>query len=1088
MVEYAYNIGGDGYALIINADLEPGKTYSVTIPAGAVTDLAGNYLAEGITFNFMTQAAPSVELSGLTLSDGSLSPAFDPEVTNYTVSVPADTVDSVTVTPTVADANATITVQGTEVTSGAASDPIGLGIGENIIEIVVTDALNNSMTYTITVMRVEGVAVSAGKFHSLAVKSDGTVWAWGGNQHGELGDGTGGFVGQDDYSDIPVKVPGLTNVVSVAAGAFHSLALKDDGTVWAWGENSDSQLGDGTDANRNLPVQVLTYYEGDPSENNIPLTDVVAVAAGNQFSLALKADNTVWSWGYDSYNGHLGIGTIYEERKTAVQVLKGQNDSADDYLNGIVAIAAGTNHSLALKDDGTVWGWSENASGPQLALGWSVDYVTSPVQIAGDVLTNVTDIAAGAYSNFASSGSQDLFWGSELGTYNSIMTPTRISAGASPSVSGYLENVKSLALGSYGHAVSMLDDGSIYSWGDGSDGQIGDGTYGVYGDLADSSTPVKTGDKLRPDLESVLLTGPNQVTLQFNKPIWTTGGLTDGTDFILSVSGTARSVGTIAIIDEDNATETIVLNYSGDPVAVGQTVIVEITNTGAAKIRDVSYTNNVMASGSISTSEPVAMPKYENLVAFSNKAVLYFNEDIFGATDLAATDFQIYVDGSNYRTVISDPADFSGHTLVLIFDGQPLVDGQTLSVTIVGGALNKFENCLDQPLDGDVIVREAVYRDDILADGNSHNLFVSDANEIMAWGSNNYGEVGTGEYTYFETVAEKVYGDMNNPLIDMITVAAGGSHSLTVKNDGTVWAWGDNRSGQLGDGNEGYYSSKSGVPVQVVDLLNVIAVAGGGAHSLALESDGTVWTWGSNGSGQLGLGYWSGGDSAAVSIPNQVGAISGVIAVAAGSSHSLALKDDGTIWAWGSNFYGQLGDGTNHGRNAPVQVEGLEGVVAIAANGGLSLAVRSDGTVWAWGDNQNGQIGDGTGYWRNSPVQVLKGDSISDDAYLAGIVYIAVGNQFAVAVNGDGTVWAWGGNNYGYLGDGTTTGKNTPIQVLRGEGFGYRPNLENVTDVVAGNYHTMAVQTNGTVLVWGRNDSGSYDGDAHSLPVIVNFP
>jgi hypothetical protein len=188
------------------------------------------------------------------------------------------------------------------------------------------------------------------------------------------------------------------------------------------------------------------------------------------------------------------------------------------------------------------------------------------------------------------------------------------------------------------------------------------------------------------------------------------------------------------------------------------------------------------------------------------------------------------------------------------------------------------------------------------------------------------------------------------------------AHSLALRN-GTAWAWGSNQSGQLGDGN----TADSSTPLPVAGLSDVIAIASGGAHSLAVTADGSVWGWGANDSGQLGNGNTA--DSAA---PVKIPGLTGISAVAAGDSHSLALSKDGKVWAWGENSSGQLGDGTTLNRNTPEQIEWLNDIVAIAAGKVHSMALARDGTVWSWGGNYNGQLGDGTTANASRPVQVGK--------------------------------------------------------------------------------------------------------------------
>ena len=269
--------------------------------------------------------------------------------------------------------------------------------------------------------------------------------------------------------------------------------------------------------------------------------------------------------------------------------------------------------------------------------------------------------------------------------------------------------------------------------------------------------------------------------------------------------------------------------------------------------------------------------------------------------------------------------------------------------------------------------------------------------------------------------------------------------------DGTVWTWGGNRFGACGDGTNSPRLS----PVQVNGLNGVIAISEG----LAVREDGKVWAWGSNDFGQLGDGTTK--DSRT---PVQVQNIGGITDVAKGGvKYSLALHEDGTVWAWGNNENGNLGDGTYENRPTPKQVQGLNGVAAIAAYHN-SFALRKDGTVWAWGNNLFGQLGDGTTVHRSTPVQVQGID---------GVIAISAGSAHTLALKNDGTIWAWGSNTYGKLGNGTYT----VIDVAANQ-FPSNPNpikiheINEAIAISAGTQHSLTLKSDGTVWAWGRNTDG----------------
>ncbi|WP_248924746.1 RCC1 domain-containing protein [Paenibacillus hamazuiensis] len=304
--------------------------------------------------------------------------------------------------------------------------------------------------------------------------------------------------------------------------------------------------------------------------------------------------------------------------------------------------------------------------------------------------------------------------------------------------------------------------------------------------------------------------------------------------------------------------------------------------------------------------------------------------------------------------------------------------------------------------------------------------------------------------------------------------AAGIVHTVVLKSDGTVWSWGGNQSGQLGEG-----SRNAGVfPVKAQNLCDVVAVAAGADHTVALKSDGTVWSWGSNLYGQLGGGTYETRNAPRLA-PMRVSDLSDVVAVAAGSYHTVALKNDGTVWTWGSNFGGTLGyetdtpGGTEEFNPKPLQVSGLTGVKAIAAGSGSlndpghTVALKSDGTVWTWGSNRHAQLGYGTNAYTSKPNYAS-----GQVPNLGNIESIAAGLSHTVARGNDGTIWAWGGGSYYYgeLGDGTTNSSITPVKVLNN--LNPRQEVNGAVTVAASLEYSLVLLSDGTVWAWGRNEEG----------------
>jgi alpha-tubulin suppressor-like RCC1 family protein len=330
-----------------------------------------------------------------------------------------------------------------------------------------------------------------------------------------------------------------------------------------------------------------------------------------------------------------------------------------------------------------------------------------------------------------------------------------------------------------------------------------------------------------------------------------------------------------------------------------------------------------------------------------------------------------------------------------------------------------------------------------IATGGQHSVAALSDGTVWAWGWNQYYQVGDGTTTD-RNIPTQVGG-----LTGVVAVAATYSTSLALKSDGTVWQWGFD----LTDVCSGAYNL---APSRIDGLTNIVAIAAGDFFVLALRSDGTVWGLGDNSYGELGTSTAVCGPRTYSSVPVEVQNLTGVTAIAAGNEHSLAITSDGSLWTWGYNWAGELGVTTTQTctgplrdtgpcSNTPVQVPGLTGVRSIAGGDYFSLAVTSDGTAWSWGYNAYGQLGDGTTTNRPAPVKV---------SGLSGVLMVAASNdaRSGLALRANGTVWAWGYNVDGELGDGTTAASTVPVQVL---------GLAGASAIAVGSLHALAIEPAG---------------------------
>lgn len=336
-----------------------------------------------------------------------------------------------------------------------------------------------------------------------------------------------------------------------------------------------------------------------------------------------------------------------------------------------------------------------------------------------------------------------------------------------------------------------------------------------------------------------------------------------------------------------------------------------------------------------------------------------------------------------------------------------------------------------------------------LSAGGQHTLAIAQDGTLWAWGDNSYGQLGNNNAT--GTVANPLQIS-NDP--NWVFVSAGEFYSLAIKKDGTLWAWGENSYGQIGNGN----TTQLNIPTQIGTDTNWIGIYAGFDHSMARKSDNSLWTWGNNLFGQLGIG-----NTTQQNTPVQVGNDTNWQLASLGRRHTVALKNNGELWSWGRNNYGQLGIGNITQQLTPVQI-GTETTWKTMEVGEYhTIALKNNGTIYSWGENGLGQLGLGDTTNRNSPTQIGTATNWK---------FIAAGLYNGYATKSIGTLYAWGDNFNGQVGNGNFLQQNSPVQV------GTATDWYNV---MAGNSYGIAQKSTGTFLSWGDNQSGQL-GNGSTLP------
>jgi alpha-tubulin suppressor-like RCC1 family protein len=329
---------------------------------------------------------------------------------------------------------------------------------------------------------------------------------------------------------------------------------------------------------------------------------------------------------------------------------------------------------------------------------------------------------------------------------------------------------------------------------------------------------------------------------------------------------------------------------------------------------------------------------------------------------------------------------------------------------------------------------------------------------LWAWGFNGSGPLGDNTTTARSSPVREITSSTN-----WCQVSAGCFHTSALKTDGSLWTWGNGACGRLGDNTT---TARSSPVREITSSTNWCQVSAGGYHTSALKTDGSLWAWGLNTCGRLGDNT----NTTRSSPVREITSSTNWCQVSAGCFHTSALKTDGSLWAWGSNNLGRLGDNTATDRSSPVrEITSSTNWCQVSAGGYHTGAIKTDGSLWAWGFNGSGRLGDNTTTSRSSPVREITSST--------NWCQVSAGCTHTSALKTDGSLWAWGNNGSGRLGDNTATARSSPVQEITSS--------TNWCQVSAG-YHTSALKTDGSLWSWGNNGSGRLGDNtatARSSPV-----
>ena len=801
----------------------------------------------------------------------------------------------------------------------------------NTVLIVKQDETNTLIYIPVRVLPTNGEVVPdvrTSNNYTITLKSDGTVWTFGSNTNGELG------LGDNLYKNAPKQVELLKEkiVEQISVGNNHAIVLTQDGEVYTWGLNTNGQLGIGNTKNSNIPQKV----EIPESAELVPVVkeSIVKVIANKNISYAITQNGKVYAWG----EGYGLTPTLLELENKIIDISKNyaldiegnvynlETNTRLEIVEKIKYISESDTHTVFLSEAGTAYSIGSNMYG-QFGNGTNVSNNESVVAVQNETLTDV------------------------------LRDIVKVEAGN-------------------GYTLALLSDGKILATGINSKGQLGT-------DELDETNIVRENTYVAKLLTE---TSENIMLIDAGKE-HSSIALTNGNVYTWG-SGTNGELG--------NGTN----DDSIEPQLVGKNIVEANTNNLLLNVND--------------TFELSANTTYFNLI-----------QDIKGEISYESKDETVVKVDSKTGKV------------------QAITQGTTVIVAKEVGTQNI---CVIQVR----VLPEGINIEPQVATNGSHTVTLKVDGTVWCYGNNTNGELGNGTTTYSDEPVQAIFPDGTV----IIQVVAGENFSAALDSEGNVWTWGANDYKQLGNSNIDYATT----PTKVENLSNITKIAAGTYSVLAINENKEVYGWGLNSNGELGIGSYTN----KVANPTKAKYIADVIDISVGKNHSILLKTTGEVYVTGLNIYGQLGNNDTSIKKVDTftKVEGLTGIARISATDSANIVSTINGKVYTWGLNIYGELGLGDKVNKYEPTLV------SD---IENIVQVEGGKNHSILLDKNGNVYTSGSNKYGQLGIGINVEKLTFTKI---------DSLNDVMTISAGNTYTAVAKTDGTV--WGFGDYNHGDKELKS--------